>query len=127
MTEELRMLHLATIIDNGSKAPADGYAKSVGYTTTVGYSAPIGNMETKSESESALEAAMLANQEKSSGPENPVSEEKRNVILPTTAQQPAQPVTKKSLTDRIKEKPLVYALIVALIAFLGYKFYKSRK
>ena len=121
MTEEL-MLQLAAKIENGSKASTDGYTKPVGYTSTVGYSAPIGSIETKSEDEAALQAAAIQQQIIGMPPVKPETEQ--------PAGSPAREeglTRKKSLLDRIKEKPLVYAVIAAVLAFIGYSVYKSKK
>ena len=121
MTEEL-MLQLAAKIENGSKVSADGYTKPVGYTSTVGYSAPIGSIETKSEDEAALQAAAIQQQIVGMPPVKPETEQ--------PAGSPAREeglTRKKSLLDRIKEKPLVYAVIAAVLAFIGYSVYKSKK
>ena len=122
MTEEL-MLQLAAKIENGSKVSTDGYTKPVGYTSTVGYSAPIGSIETKSEDEAALQAAAVIQQRVNGMP----------TVMPETEQPAGSPAReegltrKKSLLDRIKEKPLVYAVIAAVLAFIGYSVYKSKK
>ena len=122
MTEEL-MLQLAAKIENGSKVSTDGYTKQVGYTSTVGYSAPIGSIETKSEDEAALQAAAVIQQQVNGMP----------TVMPETEQPAGSPAReegltrKKSLLDRIKEKPLVYAVIAAVLAFIGYSVYKSKK
>ena len=122
MTEEL-MLQLAAKIENGSKVSTDGYTKPVGYTSTVGYSAPIGSIETKSEDEAALQAAAVIQQQVNGMP----------TVMPETEQPAGSPAReegltrKKSLLDRIKEKPLVYAVIAAVLAFIGYSVYKSKK
>lgn len=122
MTEEL-MLQLAAKIENGSKVSTDGYTKLVGYTSTVGYSAPIGSIETKSEDEAALQAAAVIQQQVNGMP----------TVMPETEQPAGSPAReegltrKKSLLDRIKEKPLVYAVIAAVLAFIGYSVYKSKK
>ena len=121
MTEEL-MLQLAAKIENGSKVSTDGYTKPVGYTSTVGYSAPIGSIETKSEDEAALQAAAIQQQIIGMPPVKPETEQ--------PAGSPAREeglTRKKSLLDRIKEKPLVYAVIAAVLAFIGYSVYKSKK
>ena len=121
MTEEL-MLQLAAKIENGSKVSTDGYTKPVGYTSIVGYSAPIGSIETKSEDEAALQAAAIQQQIIGMPPVNPETEQ--------PAGSPAREeglTRKKSLLDRIKEKPLVYAVIAAVLAFIGYSVYKSKK
>lgn len=121
MTDEL-MLQLAAKIENGSKVSVDGYTKPVGYTSTVGYSAPIGSTEIKSEDEAALQAAAI--QQKING---------MPPVKPDTEQPAGSPAReegltrKKSLLDRIKEKPLVYAVIAAVLAFIGYSVYKSKK
>ena len=121
MTEEL-MLQLAAKIENGSKVSTDGYTKPVGYTSTVGYSAPIGSIETKSEDEAALQAAAIQQQIIGMPPVKPETEQ--------PAGSPAREeglTRKKSLLDRIKEKPLVYVVIAAVLAFIGYSVYKSKK
>ena len=121
MTDEL-MLQLAAKIENGSKVSTDGYTKPVGYTSTVGYSAPIGSIETKSEDEAALQAAAIQQQIIGMPPVKPETEQ--------PAGSPAREeglTRKKSLLDRIKEKPLVYAVIAAVLAFIGYSVYKSKK
>lgn len=121
MTEEL-MLQLAAKIENGSKVSTDGYTKPVGYTSTVGYSAPIGSIETKSEDEAALQAAAIQQQIIGMPPVKPETEQ--------PAGSPAREeglTRKKSILDRIKEKPLVYVVIAAVLAFIGYSVYKSKK
>lgn len=121
MTDEL-MLQLAAKIENGSKVSTDGYTKPVGYTSTVGYSAPIGSIETKSEDEAALQVAAIQQQINGMPPVKPETEQ--------SAGSPAREeglTRKKSLLDRIKEKPLVYAVIAAVLAFIGYSVYKSKK
>ena len=121
MTDEL-MLQLAAKIENGSKVSTDGYTKPVGYTSTVGYSAPIGSIETKSEDEAALQAAAIQQQIIGMPPVKPETEQ--------PAGSPAREeglTRKKSILDRIKEKPLVYAVIAAVLAFIGYSVYKSKK
>lgn len=121
MTEEL-MLQLAAKIENGSKVSTDGYTKQVGYTSTVGYSAPIGSIETKSEDEAALQAAAIQQQIIGMPPVKPETEQ--------PAGSPAREeglTRKKSLLDRIKEKPLVYVVIAAVLAFIGYSVYNSKK
>ena len=121
MTDEL-MLQLAAKIENGSKVSTDGYTKPVGYTSTVGYSAPIGSIESKSEDEAALQVAAIQQQINGMPP-----------VKPETKQPAGSPAReegltrKKSLLDRIKEKPLVYAVIAAVLAFIGYSVYKSKK
>lgn len=121
MTEEL-MLQLAAKIENGSKVSTDGYTKPVGYTSTVGYSAPIGSIETKSEDEAALQAAAIQQQIIGMPPVKPETEQ------PAGLSAREEGLTrKKSLLDRIKEKPLVYAVIAAVLAFIGYSVYKSKK
>ena len=121
MTEEL-MLQLAAKIENGSKVSTDGYTNPVGYTSTVGYSAPIGSIETKSEDEAALQAAAIQQQIIGMPPVKPETEQ--------PAGSPAREeglTRKKSILDRIKEKPLVYVVIAAVLAFIGYSVYKSKK
>ena len=121
MTEEL-MLQLAAKIENGSKVSTDGYTKPVGYTSTVGYSAPIGSIETKSEDEAALQVAAIQQQIIGMPPVKPETEQ--------PAGSPAREeglTRKKSILDRIKEKPLVYVVIAAVLAFIGYSVYKSKK
>ena len=121
MTDEL-MLQLAAKIENGSKVSTDGYTKPVGYTSTVGYSAPIGSIETKSEDEAALQVAAIQQQINGMPPVKPETEQ--------PAGSPAREeglTRKKSLLDRIKEKPLVYVVIAAVLAFIGYSVYKSKK
>lgn len=131
MTEELKMLHLAQMIENSTKVPADGYTKQVGYTKPVGYSAPIGNMNTKSESEAALEAAALVDKEsihpteKQSEQPTPTVEVKE-IVRQEVRSQPIQPVVKKNFIDRVKEKPAVYAVIIAVLAFFGYKIFTKK-
>lgn len=121
MTEEL-MLQLAAKIENGSKVSTDGYTKPVGYTSTVGYSAPIGSIETKSEDEAALQAAIIQPKIIGMPPVKPETEQ------PEGSPAREEGLTrKKSLLDRIKEKPLVYAVIAAVLAFIGYSVYKSKK
>lgn len=122
MTDQL-MLHLTAAIENGSKVSTDGYTKPLGYTSTIGYSAPIGNTETKSENEAALQAAAIQQQIIGMPPVCPTNEQ-------TPVESPADESDlqqKKSLLDRIKEKPLVYAVIVAALAFIGYSVYKFKK
>lgn len=121
MTDEL-MLQLAAKIENGSKVSVDGYTKPVGYTSTVGYSAPIGSTETKSEDEAALQAAAIQQQINGMPPVKPDTEQ--------PAESPAREeglTREKSLLDRIKEKPLVYAVIAAVLAFIGYKLYRLKR
>lgn len=121
MTDEL-MLQLAAKIENGSKVSTDGYTNPVGYTSTVGYSAPIGSIETKSEDEAALQAAAIQQQIIGMPPVKPETEQ--------PAGSPAREeglTRKKSILDRIKEKPLVYVVIAAVLAFIGYSVYKSKK
>ena len=121
MTDEL-MLQLAAKIENGSKVSVDGYTKPVGYTSTVGYSAPIGSTETKSEDEAALQAAAIQQQINGMPPVKPDTEQ------PAGSPAREEGLTReKSLLDRIKEKPLVYAVIAAVLAFIGYSVYKSKK
>lgn len=121
MTEKL-MLQLAAKIENGSKVSTDGYTKPVGYTSTVGYSAPIGSVETKSKEEAALQAATILRQINGMPPVKPETEQ------PAGSPAREEDLTrKKSLLDRIKEKPLVYAVIAAVLAFIGYSVYKSKK
>jgi hypothetical protein len=129
MKEELKMLRLAQMIENGTKVPADGYTKQVGYTKPVGYSAPIGNMNTKSESEAALEAAALVDKgnptEKQSEQPTPTVEV-QEIVRQEVRSQPIQPVGNKSFIDRVKEKPAVYAVIIAVLAFFGYKIFTKK-
>lgn len=121
MTDEL-MLQLAAKIENGSKVSVDGYTKPVGYTSTVGYSAPIGSTETKSEDEAALQAAAIQQQINGMPPVKPDTEQ------PAGSPAREEGLTReKSLLDRIKEKPLVYAVIAAVLAFIGYKLYRSKR
>ena len=120
-TEDL-LLHLATTTENGIKPHADGYAKPLGYTSTVGYSAPIGNTETKSEDEAALEAAAIQQQVIGMPPVRPNSDES-----PVSTRETEAEPQKKSLLDRVKEKPLVYAVIAVVLAFIGYKLYRSKR
>ena len=122
MTDDLQMLHLAAIIENGSKASANGYTKPVGYTNPVGYSAPIGSMDTIIESEAALEAGLINSMPtpKTTTPEDKDVEVQAKVPASRTE-------LKKSLLDRIKEKPMVYTVIVAVLALVGYGVYKSKK
>lgn len=121
MTDEL-MLQLAAKIENGSKVSVDGYTKPVGYTSTVGYSAPIGSTETKSEDEAALQAAAIQQQANVMPTLMPVTEQPAGSLAREEGL-----TRKKSLLDRIKEKSLVYAVIAAVLAFIGYSVYKSKK
>ena len=130
MKEDLQMLQLAAIIESGQRASANGYTNTVGYTKPVGYTNPvgggyaplIGTTSTELETEAALEAGLLQepakertpiNQPFTHGPQQPVIQD--------------QPQGKKTLLDRIKANPVVFAVVAAILAFIGYRVYKAKK
>ena len=130
MTEDLQMLQLAAIIESGQRASANGYTKPVGgYTKPVGntkpvggYAAPIGDMTAKSESEAALEAGLLQEPAKERTPINqPFTHSPQQPVLQD------QPKGKKTLLDRIKTNPVLFAVVAAILAFIGYRVCKVKK
>lgn len=130
MKEDLQMLQLAAIIESGQRASANGYTNTVGYTKPVGYTNPvgggyaplIGTTSTELETEAALEAGLL---------QEPVKERTPiNQPFTHSPQQPViqdQPQGKKTLLDRIKANPVVFAVVAAILAFIGYRVYKAKK
>ena len=130
MKEDLQMLQLAAIIESGQRASANGYTNTVGYTKQVGYTNPVGDgyapligtTSTELETEAALEAGLLQepakertpiNQPFTHGPQQPVIQD--------------QPQGKKTLLDRIKANPVVFAVVAAILVFIGYRVYKAKK
>lgn len=132
MQEDLQMLQLAAIIESGQRAsangytkPVGGYTKQVGYTKPVGgYTAPIGTLGTKSESDAALEAGAIQTGDSISRPSKPNQPFTHGPQQEVTQDQPQE---KKTLLDRIKANPIVFAVIAALLAFIGYRVYKAKK
>ena len=132
MKEDLQMLQLAAIIESGQRAsangytkPVGGYTKQVGYTKPVGgYTAPIGTLDTKSESDAALEAGAIQTGDSISRPSKPNQPFTHGPQQEVTQDQPQE---KKTLLDRIKANPIVFAVIAALLAFIGYRVYKAKK
>lgn len=146
MTDEMQVLRLAAIIENGGRANADGYTKQVGYTSTIGgtktqskgYSAPIGNMDTKSDEEVALETASMIDSEEPTIKKKEVEKPVKNFTPEPDSEAQAdeeeqevkdEPTStkKKTLLDRIKEKPVVFAIIGVVLAVLTFGLFKSEK
>lgn len=130
MKEDLQMLQLAAIIESGQRASANGYTNTVGYTKPVGYTNPvgggyaplIGTMSTELETEAALEAGLLQEPAKERTPINqPFTHSPQQPVIQD------QPQGKKSLLDRIKANPVVFAVVAAILAFIGYRVYKAKK
>lgn len=130
MKEDLQMLQLAAIIESGQRASANGYTNTVGYTKPVGYTNPvgggyaplIGTTSTELETEAALEAGLLQEPAKERTPINqPFTHSPQQPVIQD------QPQGKKSLLDRIKANPVVFAVVAAILAFIGYRVYKAKK
>lgn len=130
MKEDLQMLQLAAIIESGQRASANGYTNTVGYTKPVGYTNPvgggyaplIGTTSTELETEAALEAGLLQEPAKERTPINqPFTHSPQQPVVQD------QPQGKKSLLDRIKANPVVFAVVAAILAFIGYRVYKAKK
>lgn len=130
MKEDLQMLQLAAIIESGQRASANGYTNTVGYTKQVGYTNPvgggyaplIGTTSTKLETEAALEAGLLQEPAKERTPINqPFTHSPQQPVIQD------QPQGKKTLLDRIKANPVVFAVVAAILAFIGYRVYKAKK
>lgn len=130
MKEDLQMLQLAAIIESGQRASANGYTNTVGYTKPVGYTNPvgggyaplIGTTSTELETEAALEAGLLQEPAKERTPINqPFTHSPQQPVIQD------QPQGKKSLLDRIKAYPVVFAVVAAILAFIGYRVYKAKK
>ena len=140
MTDELQLMHLAAIIENGERANADGYTRPVGYTSPIkAYTAPIGNLDAKKSAEEAsLEAAMLAENAGNSGDDIPAArataaaaQEEADDDAPVAVAEVLQPEApkeeKQSLVDKIKGKPLFFGAVAAFIAYIIYAIVKARK
>lgn len=130
MKEDLQMLQLAAIIESGQRASANGYTNTVGYTKPVGYTNPvgggyaplIGTTSTELETEAALEAGLLQEPAKERTPINqPFTHSPQQPVIQD------QPQRKKTLLDRIKANPVVFAVVAAILAFIGYRVYKAKK
>lgn len=130
MKEDLQMLQLAAIIESGQRASANGYTNTVGYTKPVGYTNPvgggyaplIGTTSTELETEAALEAGLLQEPAKERTPINqPFTHSPQQPVIQD------QPQGKKTLLDRIKANPVVFAVVAAILAFIGYRVYKAKK
>lgn len=130
MKEDLQMLQLAAIIESGQRASANGYTNTVGYTKQVGYTNPvgggyaplIGTTSTELETEAALEAGLLQEPAKERTPINqPFTHSPQQPVIQD------QPQGKKTLLDRIKANPVVFAVVAAILAFIGYRVYKAKK
>ena len=130
MKEDLQMLQLAAIIESGQRASANGYTNTVGYTKQVGYTNPvgggyaplIGTTSTELETEAALEAGLLQEPAKARTPINqPITHSPQQPVIQD------QPQGKKTLLDRIKANPVVFAVVAAILAFIGYRVYKAKK
>lgn len=130
MKEDLQMLQLAAIIESGQRASANGYTNPVGYTKPVGYTNPvgggyaplIGTTSTELETEAALEAGLLQEPAKERTPINqPFTHSPQQPVIQD------QPQGKKTLLDRIKANPVVFAVVAAILAFIGYRVYKAKK
>lgn len=130
MKEDLQMLQLAAIIESGQRASANGYTNTVGYTKPVGYTNPvgggyaplIGTTSTELETEAALEAGLLQEPAKERTPINqPFTHSPQQPVIQD------QPQGKKTLLDRIKANPIVFAVVAAILAFIGYRVYKAKK
>lgn len=130
MKEDLQMLQLAAIIESGQRASANGYTNIVGYTKPVGYTNPvgggyaplIGTTSTELETEAALEAGLLQEPAKERTPINqPFTHSPQQPVIQD------QPQGKKTLLDRIKANPVVFAVVAAILAFIGYRVYKAKK
>ena len=130
MKEDLQMLQLAAIIESGQRASANGYTNTVGYTKQVGYTNPvgggyaplIGTTSTELETETALEAGLLQEPAKERTPINqPFTHSPQQPVIQD------QPQGKKTLLDRIKANPVVFAVVAAILAFIGYRVYKAKK
>ena len=130
MKEDLQMLQLAAIIESGQRASANGYTNTVGYTKPVGYTNPvgggyaplIGTTSTELETEAALEAGLLQEPAKERIPINqPFTHSPQQPVIQD------QPQGKKTLLDRIKANPVVFAVVAAILAFIGYRVYKAKK
>lgn len=130
MKEDLQLLQLAAIIESGQRASANGYTNTVGYTKQVGYTNPvgggyaplIGTTSTELETEAALEAGLLQEPAKERTPINqPFTHSPQQPVIQD------QPQGKKTLLDRIKANPVVFAVVAAILAFIGYRVYKAKK
>ena len=130
MKEDLQMLQLAAIIESGQRASANGYTNTVGYTKQVGYTNPvgggyaplIGTTSTELETEAALEAGLLQEPAKERTPINqPFTHSPQQPVIQD------QPQGKKTLLDRIKANPVVFAVVAAILAFIGYRVYKAKR
>lgn len=130
MKEDLQMLQLAAIIESGQRASANGYTNTVGYTKQVGYTNPvgggyaplIGTTSTELETEAALEAGLLQEPAKERTPINqPFTHSPQQPVIQD------QPQGKKTLLDRIKANPVIFAVVAAILAFIGYRVYKAKK
>lgn len=130
MKEDLQMLQLAAIIESGQRASANSYTNTVGYTKPVGYTNPvgggyaplIGTTSTELETEAALEAGLLQEPAKERTPINqPFTHSPQQPVIQD------QPQGKKTLLDRIKANPVVFAVVAAILAFIGYRVYKAKK
>ena len=130
MKEDLQMLQLAAIIESGHRASANGYTNTVGYTKQVGYTNPVGDgyapligtTSTELETEAALEAGLLQEPAKERTPINqPFTHSPQQPVIQD------QPQGKKTLLDRIKANPVVFAVVAAILAFIGYRVYKAKK
>ncbi len=133
MNESEQMLRLAAIIDGGKRVCADGYTTQVGYAKPVGntYTAPIGDLSTtQSEADTVLETAYKTDTEQSANkPVSRVRKRDSGVVYPpvdidTVIAQGSKETNlddtkdevpaKKTFTERIKEKPLLYIVLAVV-------------
>ena len=74
------------------------------------------------ETEAALEAGLLQEPAKERTPINqPFTHSPQQPVIQD------QPQGKKTLLDRIKANPVVFAVVAAILAFIGYRVYKAKK
>ena len=72
--------------------------------------------------EAALEAGLLQEPAKERTPINqPFTHSPQQPVIQD------QPQGKKTLLDRIKANPVVFAVVAAILAFIGYRVYKAKK
>lgn len=144
-TTDKLLLNLAEVTNGGlniHKVPIATETKSAGEETTLETAAiqkqVIGMPPVKptredtptasqAENEAALDAAQWTEQLKE-GLKNPNTGITGHLNTGRTEQEQESPKTKqkKSLLDRIKEKPFVYVVIAVILVFIGYKLYKSK-
>ena len=121
MDEELLLLKLQSTIENGKKAPADGYTKPVG-----NYTVPLGELDGKDEEQQILERAAEP------APAN-ITNRKRTppTVVNDPDNEPDDDPENKSKENvfikRIKENPFIFAIIAAILAFFGYSYFKSKQ